>query len=170
MAIGTVKFFDDAKGFGFIIPEGGGNDVFVHKSALELAGISILIQGQYVTFETEQNAKGAVAVSKIQQHSKECVMNATNEYSSSNNAATFERGSNHKLARRAPLSRLGKAPTAEQLSSIQNQKSSNKFADWQRSYERYCHLAQNTDNDNVMREHYWQYAEHFLRMMNGSSS
>ncbi|MFK8017300.1 MAG: cold-shock protein [Gammaproteobacteria bacterium] len=51
MAIGTIKFFNAAKGFGFIAPEDGGNDVFVHISAVERAGMSTLSEGQRIEFE-----------------------------------------------------------------------------------------------------------------------
>lgn len=51
MANGTVKWFNPMKGFGFIAPESGGNDVFVHISALERAGISDLKEGQKVSYE-----------------------------------------------------------------------------------------------------------------------
>ncbi len=51
MAIGTVKFFDAAKGFGFIQPENGEKDVFVHISAVQNAGMDILSEGQRVSFE-----------------------------------------------------------------------------------------------------------------------
>ncbi|HKQ95205.1 MAG TPA: cold-shock protein [Aestuariivirgaceae bacterium] len=55
---GTVKFFNTAKGFGFITPEGGSKDVFVHITALERAGIRSLNEGQKVTFETENDKRG----------------------------------------------------------------------------------------------------------------
>ena len=51
MAIGTVKFFNTTKGFGFIAPEDGGTDVFVHASAVERAGMLPLTEGQKVSFE-----------------------------------------------------------------------------------------------------------------------
>src|SRR5690606_26854048 len=51
MAIGTVKFFNSAKGFGFIAPESGGKDVFVHISAVERAGLGTLSEGQRVAYE-----------------------------------------------------------------------------------------------------------------------
>ena len=51
MAVGTVKFFDTARGFGFIQPEDGTRDVFVHKSAVETAGMATLTQGQKVKYE-----------------------------------------------------------------------------------------------------------------------
>jgi CspA family cold shock protein len=51
MSVGTVKFFNSQKGFGFIQPEGGGKDVFVHISAVERAGLSNLNEGQRVEYE-----------------------------------------------------------------------------------------------------------------------
>jgi CspA family cold shock protein len=51
MAIGTVKFFDSTRGFGFIQPEDGGKDVFVHKSAVENAGMRSLTEGQRIQYE-----------------------------------------------------------------------------------------------------------------------
>lgn len=55
---GTVKFFNGAKGFGFIAPEDGSKDVFVHASALEAAGIQSLNEGDKVTFMLEDDRKG----------------------------------------------------------------------------------------------------------------
>ncbi len=61
MATGTVKWFNPAKGFGFIEPEGGGNDVFVHISAVEGAGMGTLTEGQRVSFDvvTERGKQAA---------------------------------------------------------------------------------------------------------------
>ena len=61
MTTGTVKFFNASKGFGFITPEGGGKDVFVHASALERAGIRSLAEGQRVTFDVQPDARGSKA-------------------------------------------------------------------------------------------------------------
>ena len=58
MTIGTVKFFNTSKGFGFIAPEGGGKDVFVHVSAVERAGLRGLVDGQKVTFDLERDRQG----------------------------------------------------------------------------------------------------------------
>ena len=58
MANGTVKWFNTTKGFGFIAPESGGKDVFVHISALEQAGITTLSDDQKVTFEVEPGRDG----------------------------------------------------------------------------------------------------------------
>ncbi|MGF1649755.1 MAG: cold-shock protein [Hyphomicrobiaceae bacterium] len=55
---GTVKFFDQTKGFGFITPDEGGNDVFVHISAVQASGMANLDQGMRVSFETEPDRKG----------------------------------------------------------------------------------------------------------------
>jgi cold shock protein len=62
MAVGTVKFFNTSKGFGFISPEGGAKDVFVHVSAVEAAGMRSLSEGQKVSFDIQPDAKGAKAV------------------------------------------------------------------------------------------------------------
>lgn len=59
---GTVKFYNETKGFGFISPEGGGKDVFVHATALERAGLRSLREGQRVSFDTEPDARGPKAV------------------------------------------------------------------------------------------------------------
>ena len=58
MTTGTVKWFNDAKGFGFIVPEEGGEDVFVHHSNIEGTGFKTLAEGQSVSFEMEQGQKG----------------------------------------------------------------------------------------------------------------
>jgi CspA family cold shock protein len=62
MTIGTVKFFNSTKGFGFITPEGGGKDVFVHATAVEMSGLGNLAEGQKVTFDIQPDAKGSKAV------------------------------------------------------------------------------------------------------------
>jgi CspA family cold shock protein len=62
MAVGTVKFFNTTKGFGFIAPEGGGKDVFVHASAVEAAGMRTLTEGQKIAFDIQPDARGAKAV------------------------------------------------------------------------------------------------------------
>jgi len=67
MNTGTVKFYNDQKGFGFIQPDNGGKDVFVHATALERAGMRGLVQGQKVAFDTEEDRRtGKTAVANIQ--------------------------------------------------------------------------------------------------------
>lgn len=67
MQKGTVKFFNEQKGFGFIAPDNGEKDVFVHISALERAGLRSLVEGQKVSFDTEIDRRsGKSAVANIQ--------------------------------------------------------------------------------------------------------
>ena len=67
MTTGTVKWFNGQKGFGFIQPDDGGKDVFVHVTALERAGMRGLVQGQKVAFDTQEDRRtGKIAVGTIQ--------------------------------------------------------------------------------------------------------
>jgi cold shock protein len=67
MATGTVKFFNSQKGFGFIVQDGGGPDVFVHISAVERAGMSTLNEGQKVSFDIEPDRRsGKSAAANLQ--------------------------------------------------------------------------------------------------------
>jgi CspA family cold shock protein len=67
MVMGTVKFYNDMKGFGFIQPNDGSKDVFVHATALERAGIRNLVEGQKVSFDTaEDRRSGKIAVNTIE--------------------------------------------------------------------------------------------------------
>jgi CspA family cold shock protein len=61
MATGTVKWFNDAKGFGFIEPEGGGEDIFAHFSAIQMDGFRTLKQGSRVRYEVVDGPKGQLA-------------------------------------------------------------------------------------------------------------
>ena len=61
MATGTVKWFNESKGFGFIAPDDGGDDVFVHFSAIQGSGFKTLAEGQKVQFEVQQGPKGPQA-------------------------------------------------------------------------------------------------------------
>jgi cold shock protein len=62
VAIGQVKFFNTTKGFGFIAPEDGGKDVFVHVTAVQAAGLRGLTEGQRVNFDVEPDKRGPKAV------------------------------------------------------------------------------------------------------------
>lgn len=61
-ALGTVKWFNDAKGFGFITPDDGGEDLFAHFSSIQMNGFKTLKEGQKVRFEITQGPKGKQAV------------------------------------------------------------------------------------------------------------
>jgi cold shock protein len=61
MGVGTVKWFNATKGFGFITPDGGGEDLFVHQSEIQMTGYRELAEGQRVEFEVTQGKKGMQA-------------------------------------------------------------------------------------------------------------
>ena len=65
MSTGTVKFFNRSKGFGFIHPDDGSKDVFVHMSAVQLAGLDTLNDNQKVSFEVERGSNGKDAAANI---------------------------------------------------------------------------------------------------------
>jgi len=66
MPIGTVKFFNDSKGYGFIAPEDGGQDAFVHITAVERAGLRTLSQNQKVSYDLEQDQRGKTKAVNLQ--------------------------------------------------------------------------------------------------------
>jgi len=66
MAIGTVKWFNAQKGFGFIEPENGGKDVFLHISAVERAGLNNPTEGQKLSYELEEDRRGRPAATNLQ--------------------------------------------------------------------------------------------------------
>jgi len=65
MTTGTVKFFNENKGYGFIAPDGGGNDAFVHISAVERSGMRSLRDGQRVTYDLQQDNRGKMAATNL---------------------------------------------------------------------------------------------------------
>ena len=66
MPTGTVKFFDSAKGYGFITNEAGGNDAFVHISAVEAAGMSTLEKEQRISYDLENDKRGKTSAVNLQ--------------------------------------------------------------------------------------------------------
>ena len=66
MTIGTVKFFNEQKGYGFISPEGGGQDAFVHITAVERAGMRSLRENQRVSYDLQQDNRGKMSATNIQ--------------------------------------------------------------------------------------------------------
>ena len=66
MTVGKVKFFNASKGYGFIAPEDGGSDAFVHISALEKVGLSSLAQDQRVTYDLETDQRGKTSAVNLQ--------------------------------------------------------------------------------------------------------
>jgi CspA family cold shock protein len=66
MTTGTVKFFNENKGYGFISPDGGGTDAFVHISALERSGMRTLRENQRVSYELQEDRRGKMAATNLQ--------------------------------------------------------------------------------------------------------
>ncbi|HKH80048.1 MAG TPA: cold-shock protein [Methylovirgula sp.] len=67
MQVGTVKFFNEQKGYGFIAPDSGGKDIFVHVSAVERSGLRSLVEGQKVSFDVETDRRsGKTAACNLQ--------------------------------------------------------------------------------------------------------
>lgn len=66
MPIGTVKFFNEQKGYGFVAPDGGGEDAFVHISAVERAGLTTLQKDQKISYELERDQRGKTSAVNIQ--------------------------------------------------------------------------------------------------------
>jgi cold shock protein len=65
MPVGTVKWFNAQKGYGFIQPDGGSKDVFVHISAVERSGLETLREGQRVSFEVERSSQGKMSATSL---------------------------------------------------------------------------------------------------------
>ncbi len=65
MTTGTVKFFNETKGYGFIAPDGGGNDAFVHISAVERSGMRTLRQDQRVSYDLQQDNRGKMSATNL---------------------------------------------------------------------------------------------------------
>ena len=169
MAKGTVKFFNLAKGFGFIIPQSGGQDIFFHKSAVELAGIEQLAKGQQLVFDMETDSKGLTQAAKLKLD-PDGRSNVAGIAGLSRRDGERQRGYVNQNSRSAPLDRAKTlAQHTERDRVTRDKKGPEKAREWQRSYDRYCELAGNC-SDLVERERCWQHAEHYLRMLNGSNA
>lgn len=67
MPIGKVKFFNEQKGYGFIEPEEGGNDAFVHMTAVQAAGMTTLKENQRISYELEESRNGKMAAANLEE-------------------------------------------------------------------------------------------------------
>ena len=70
MPIGTVKFFNESKGYGFIAPDGGGQDAFVHMTAVERAGMRTLRENQRVSYDLQQDNRGKMSADNLKDASQ----------------------------------------------------------------------------------------------------
>ena len=82
MPIGTVKFFNDTKGYGFIAPDDGGTDAFVHISAVEAGGMRSLHEGQRIGYDLEQDQRGKMAATNIRSAEEESAEPANDDQAS----------------------------------------------------------------------------------------
>jgi CspA family cold shock protein len=79
MTIGTVKFFNENKGYGFIAPDGGGNDAFVHISDVERSGMSGLREDQRISFDLKQDNRGKMSATNLKAVDADASAGATND-------------------------------------------------------------------------------------------
>ncbi|MFT6202367.1 MAG: CspA family cold shock protein [Candidatus Endobugula sp.] len=94
MATGIVKWFNNAKGFGFILPDGGGEDLFAHYSSIEMEGYKTLKAGQAVSFDTIDGDKGSHATNITENENAEKSDNVDGS-SQSSEAKTVDSGQDH---------------------------------------------------------------------------
>jgi CspA family cold shock protein len=169
MATGIVKFFNATKGFGFIVPEDGGQDVFIHKTAVEIAGLSVLKKGEALSFQLIKDKKGQVHASELQ------VLGSSHALQSPDESKTHDI-KNAARARKYNTSRYNNSTGAHQADTSGQSIAYTKFAKalksnerqlWQHNYDKYTEFARH-EEDLVTREGHWQHAEHYLRLLNGS--
>ena len=79
MPIGTVKFFNDSKGYGFIAPDGGGNDAFVHITVVERAGMRSLRQDQRLSYDLEQDQRGKTSAVNLKSPEESAEQESTSQ-------------------------------------------------------------------------------------------
>ena len=89
MTTGTVKFFNEGKGYGFIAPDGGGNDAFVHVTAVEQAGMRSLRENQRVSYDLEQDKRGKMSAVNLKS-AEEATQLETSEAQPANDEAQPE--------------------------------------------------------------------------------
>ena len=89
MTTGTVKFFNEGKGYGFIAPDGGGNDAFVHVTAVEQAGMRSLRENQRISYDLEQDKRGKMSAVNLKS-AEEATQPATSEAQPANDEAQPE--------------------------------------------------------------------------------
>jgi CspA family cold shock protein len=89
MTTGTVKFFNENKGYGFIAPDGGGNDAFVHMTALERSGMRTLRENQRVSYDLQQDNRGKMSAVNLKS-AEEPTKSATSEAQPANDEAQAE--------------------------------------------------------------------------------
>jgi CspA family cold shock protein len=170
MATGIVKFFNETKGFGFIVPEDGGRDVFVHKTAIELAGLSALKKGQALSFEVIEDKKGQAYASELKFFGTADALRPSNDrHAGVIKAAPFRDHSSPSNDNRRDQSHAikGAQPTAR--TKVVANTRPNEAQSWQYNYDKYIQYARHAE-DLVTREGHWQHAEHYLRLLNGSAN
>ena len=79
MTVGTVKFFNESKGYGFIAPEMGGNDAFVHISAVEKSGMRTLRENQRVSYDLQEDRRGKMAAVNLKDASDTVPVDSADE-------------------------------------------------------------------------------------------
>jgi CspA family cold shock protein len=161
MTIGSVKFFDTAKGFGFLIPDAGGQDVFVDKAAVRSAGLSALEKGQRFSYELAQDAKGASKAVKLETIGAPIAVGSAENYS-----REYARQAEPLNGSSAATGRFSFAARRGGKVVRAGSKTVSQLAECQRKYEFYSDLGRDAFNDPVTREGYLQHAEHFYRVMN----
>lgn len=88
MIIGTVKFFNEGKGYGFIQPDGGGNDAFVHMTAVERAGMRTLRENQRVSYDLQPDNRGKMSAVNLQAAEESTRAATSDEQAASDDSST----------------------------------------------------------------------------------
>jgi CspA family cold shock protein len=169
MATGIVKFFNATKGFGFIVPEDGGQDVFLHKTSVETAGLSVLKKGEALSFQLIKDEKGQVHASELQVLGSSHVVQSpdegkTHDIKKAARPRRYNTSSNYNSAGAHQADTNGQSIVYAKFAKTLK---SNERQLWQHNYDKYTEFARH-EEDLVTREGHWQHAEHYLRLLNGS--